>query len=230
MLNGKRLVTEHLEGVSWRILEDYPNIIKDMIKKRAGVYALYKGDDLYYVGLASNLMTRLKTHLKDRHKGAWDRFSVYLTLKDEHIKELESLLLRIINPEGNRVRGRFIKSQNLYRTLNRSITDYDADKRAQLLGGWVEKRRHQIRASKAKGKGALRGLVTKRVVLKGWNGDWEYTASLRKDGTIQYDGKIYDTPNASARAALGKPVGGWRFWHFKNNNGDWVRLGSIKRK
>ena len=112
MPKGKRLVTEHLENVSWQVLDDYPEIIKSIIKKRAGVYALYKADELYYVGLASNLMARLKTHLKDRHKGAWNRFSVYLTLRDEHIRELESLLLRIVNPEGNKIRGQFVKSQN----------------------------------------------------------------------------------------------------------------------
>jgi hypothetical protein len=41
-------------------------------------------------------MGRLKGHLRDCHKGLWDRFSVYLTSDAEHIKELESLLLRII--------------------------------------------------------------------------------------------------------------------------------------
>ena len=42
-----------------------------MIKRRAGVYALYrKQEKLYYVGLASNLMGRSKAHLRDRHTGA----------------------------------------------------------------------------------------------------------------------------------------------------------------
>ena len=102
--------------------------------------------------------------------------------------------------------------------------------RTDLLGGWVAKRRQQVRASKAKGKGALKGLVTKRVILKGWNGNWEYTASLRKDGTIQYDREIFDTPNAAARAALGKPMGGWSFWHYKNIDGEWVKLRTLKNR
>lgn len=230
MPQGRRLVTEHLEGVSWRVLEDYPEIIKDIIKRRAGVYALYKGDNLYYVGLASNLMARLKSHLKDRHKGAWNRFSVYLTLRDEHIRELESLLLRIVNPEGNKVRGKFVKSQNLYPALNRKLTDYDADHRAELMGGWVKKRRQRVRASKAKGKGALKGLVGKRMTLKGWDNGWEYTASLRMDGTIRYGDDIFDTPNSAARAALRKPAGGWGFWHYKDKNGEWVKLSTLKKK
>ena len=230
MPTGKRLVTEHLEDVSWRVLEDYPEVVSEMIKRRAGVYALYKGGKLYYVGLASNLMGRLKTHLRDRHEGAWNRFSVYLTHRDEHIKELESLLLRIVNPEGNKQTGSFAKSHNLYRDLNRNITELDADKRAKLMGGWVEKRRQRIRASKAKGKGALKGLVEKRLILKGWYGDWEYTASLRRDGTIRYDDEIFDTPNSAAKAAIGKNIGGWSFWHYKNKYGNWVKLLTLKNR
>ena len=102
MAKQKSLVLQHLEDISWRVLEDYLQVIKDMIRGRAGVYALYRRKKLYYVGLATNLMGRLKSHLKDRHHGSWDRFSVYLTMKDEHMKELESLLLRIVNPVGNK--------------------------------------------------------------------------------------------------------------------------------
>lgn len=56
--------------------------------------------------------------MKDRHYGSWDRFSVYLTLRDEHIRELESLLLRIVKPQGNKQGGKFVKSQNLHPVLN----------------------------------------------------------------------------------------------------------------
>jgi hypothetical protein len=62
-------------------LDEYRDIVRTMIRGKSGVYALYKQDKLYYVGLASNLMTRVNGHLKDRHHGAWDRFSVYLTNK-----------------------------------------------------------------------------------------------------------------------------------------------------
>jgi len=76
------------------------------------VYALYKRSKLYYVGLAKDL----KAHLNDRHGQSWDRFSVYLTIGDEHLKELESLILRIVKPKGNKVKGKFAKSQDLRRT------------------------------------------------------------------------------------------------------------------
>lgn len=228
MATSKRLVTQHLEGVSWKLLQDYPNLINDMIKSRAGVYALYKDDQLYYVGLASNLMGRLKSHIRDKHKGSWDRFSVYLTLRDEHIKELESLLLRIVSPQGNKQQGKFVKSQNLHPVLNKLVDEQLKDQKADLMGGRVALHRQQAKGRKAKGKGALKGLVSRRITLKAWRGEFEYTASLRKDGMIGYDGQLYDSPNAAATAALGKPAGGWGFWRFKDKSGKWVLLRILK--
>ena len=67
MSRGRRLVTGQLEKVSWSVLEDYRDVIRDMIRGKSGIYALYNRDKLYYVGLATNLMGRLNQHLKDRH-------------------------------------------------------------------------------------------------------------------------------------------------------------------
>jgi hypothetical protein len=97
----KPLVTQYLEGISGSALDKYQKVIREYVKRRHGIYALYRRDRLYYVGLASNLKNRLNHHLKDKHKGRWDRFSVYLTIGDTHLKELESLVLRIVQPKGN---------------------------------------------------------------------------------------------------------------------------------
>lgn len=60
------LVTQHLERISREALEEYQDIVKKFVRGRQGVYALYRGEKLYYVGLASNLRNRLRHHLKDR--------------------------------------------------------------------------------------------------------------------------------------------------------------------
>jgi hypothetical protein len=86
------LVSQHLERINVRVLEEYQHIIHDYLRQREGVYALYRRGTLYYVGLASDLKWRLGAHLKDRHKAKWDSFSVYLTVDAEHLKELESLM------------------------------------------------------------------------------------------------------------------------------------------
>lgn len=62
-----QLVCQHLEGASAKLFEQYADILREYVRGRHGVYALYKEDRLYYVGLAGNLRSRLKQHLRDRH-------------------------------------------------------------------------------------------------------------------------------------------------------------------
>ena len=107
------LVSAHLERISAQVFVEFQSSITMLVSKQHGVYALYNGDKLYYVGLAKDLKTRLKQHLKDQHAKRWDRFSLYLTHTDEHLKELETLVLHIVKPKGNIQHGRFARSSNL---------------------------------------------------------------------------------------------------------------------
>ena len=118
-----QLVCQHLENISSSALEEYQKIIRDFVRGRHGVYALYKKSKLYYVGLASNLRSRLKHHLRDKHKGFWDRFSVYLTIGDKHLKELETLVLRMASPKGNKQAGKFVRSEDLKRKFRKGIKE-----------------------------------------------------------------------------------------------------------
>ena len=229
MKKQQQLVLQQLEDVSWRVLNEYPHIIKSMIKGKWGVYALYKKKKLYYVGLASNLMGRLKTHLRDRHYNEWDRFSVYLTIKSSHIKELESLLIRVTDPTGNRTKGKFIKSQGIKSTLNELIKEHDADRRARLIGGFVEIRRQKTKAKKAGGTKSLAGIFNKRVTLKATYKGKQNQASLRKDGTIMYKNKIYTSPTAVAKIVTKrKTISGWSFWNYKDHKNEWIKLKMLK--
>jgi len=92
-----------------------------MIQGHQGLYALYRRNKLYYVGLASDLRRRINQHLKDRHGGKWTHFSLYIIRKTDHIKELESMLLCIAYPEGNAQRGKLPKASNLLPRLDREI-------------------------------------------------------------------------------------------------------------
>lgn len=99
---GKKgpLVCQHLENISREALEKYQDIVRRYVRNRQGVYALYRRNKLYYIGLASNLRSRLAHHLRDHHHESWDRFSVYLTIGDSHLKELESLILCVYSKLG----------------------------------------------------------------------------------------------------------------------------------
>ncbi|MBI4660599.1 MAG: GIY-YIG nuclease family protein [Verrucomicrobia bacterium] len=76
MAQRTHLVCQHLENISREALEKHQDIIRNFVRRRQGVYALYRRGRLYYVGLASNLRSRLSHHLKDRHGHSWNRFCV----------------------------------------------------------------------------------------------------------------------------------------------------------
>ena len=89
--------------------------------------------------------------------------------------------------------------------------------------------RGQAKLANADRKNALKGVLPRRVTLKAWHKDYEYTASLRKNGTISYDGKIFQSPTAAARFIVNRSVNGWKFWKIKNKKGNWVPLRTLKR-
>jgi hypothetical protein len=225
----KHLLQQHLEGISWKILGEYPDIVRELIRRRSGVYALYRKNKLYYVGLANNLMGRINAHLRDRHHGSWDRFSVYLTAKADHMKELESLVLRLVNPSGNIQSGKFARSENLLPVLNRHMSEYDADRRARLLGGPFARRRRRAKTARSKGTLVLAGVVERRIPLRAWRDKEEFKASLWADGKIRFRKKAYEAPTAATRAATGTTRNGWTFWHYRDERGEWVPLKHLRR-
>ncbi|MBI4668650.1 MAG: GIY-YIG nuclease family protein [Elusimicrobia bacterium] len=115
------LVCQHLEKIHRKVLEKQQEILRRLIRSRHGIYALYKGNRLQYVGLATNLRGRLKHHLKDRHRKTWDHFSIYLTIESSHLHELEALTIRIASPEGNRQKAKLKKSENLKKLLKMKL-------------------------------------------------------------------------------------------------------------
>ena len=48
---SRELVLGYLERISSRAFSDFPDELTDLAGNQHGVYALYKGDRLYYVGL-----------------------------------------------------------------------------------------------------------------------------------------------------------------------------------
>ncbi len=129
------LISGYLERISSKVFDDYHRQITALVGNRRGVYALYKKDHLYYVGLATNLRTRVKRHLKDRHARKWDVFSLYLIHNAEHLRELESLLIRISEPRGNVKLGTLRKSQNLIHALKKSMEQRNRRQVKEILAG-----------------------------------------------------------------------------------------------
>jgi len=56
------------------------------------------------------------------------------------------------------------------------------------------------------------------------------TASVRRDGTVRYAGKVYTSPSLAAAAARkSRTCNGWKFWRYQRAPGDWVLLDALRR-
>jgi hypothetical protein len=224
------LVSQYLEGISRTALAEYQQFFREQARRRNGVYALYRKKKLYYVGLARDLRGRLKTHLRDKHGESWDRFSMYLTVGDDHIKELESLVLRIVRPTGNRQRGKFAKAQNLRREFTRRVKQDAAEHLSELLGTEQGSRTVTLRAGSAR-KAVLATYVTRPMRLRARYKGKVLKARVLRNGVISFVGKKFQSPSMAARAALPhrRAINGWHFWTYERAPGDWVSLRELRK-
>ncbi len=99
--------------------------LQELLKGYAGIYALYKGEKLYYIGLTRSLHSRIRWHLKDRHAERWDYFKVFRIQKVRYLRDIETLIHHIVQPSGNRVKGRVPKDANLDHALKEVLREYE---------------------------------------------------------------------------------------------------------
>jgi hypothetical protein len=143
----------------------------------------------------------LHQHLKDHHGRSWDRFSLYFTIGEKHLKELETLILHITGkPRGNKNKGKFKDSENLKRRLKRDIKTYQRDELLALFDqgfedqGMTENNNHKDRP-------ILAAYITAPLKLRASLKGRKFKARLRRDGSIRFRGKIYNSPSAAGTAA-----------------------------
>lgn len=201
------IVTRYIEKVSSAIFEKSRKVITDMTMGQQGLYALYRKDKLHYVGLASNLRNRINHHLKDRHKGMWTHFSLYIIRHPDHIKELESLLLRIADPKGNKIKGKLKRSANFLPVLKRKTKQAAIEEwESMFKSGRQPEKNHKnmlsVRARKAwdtrKSNGEkekpCKGLFKRTVWLYGPYKGVLHKARLFKTGRIKFNGHFSTAP------------------------------------
>ena len=181
------------------------------------------------VGLATNLRNRLDHHLRDRHADSWDRFSVYITIGDHHLRELESLILRTVKPAGNKQKGKFAKSEDLRRRFRHDMKqNFDAEFNGMFADPLPAKRK--VKAPKADGRTpVLAKYITAAFPLRAHFKGKTVKAQVRRDGTIRFAGKIFNSPSLAAAAACNRPTcNGWGFWTYERAPGDWVPLNALR--
>jgi Restriction Enzyme Adenine Methylase Associated/GIY-YIG catalytic domain len=221
------LVTRKLEMVSKEAFRHHFDLITELIGDSPGVYALYDDNNLYYVGKSIDLRNRVKQHLRDQLFANWTHFSLYLARNEEQIHEIESLIVRIANPKGNRVVPRGKSSGPLRETFKALVKQKHKAEFELLFGS-----KHQA-AAKNEGMGSrrsLNGLVKQPTSLSKTYKGKDYKATLRADGTIMLKGKRYRTPTAAAKSITRTAVNGLDFWFIADLNGDLVKLKQFMKK
>jgi GIY-YIG catalytic domain len=227
VISHQPLVMKKLEMVSKDIFSHYSKHITKLIGDSPGVYALYDDNELYYVGRATDLQNRVNQHLHDRHIASWTHFSLYLASKKEHIHEIESLIVRIANPKGNRVMPGGKSSGSLIKELMTLVRQTQEEDLYHLFG---QGRRQKTTKNKAvRGRRTLAGLVKRRTPLYKSYKRKDYNAALLPNGTIELKSKRYLTPTAAAKAIVQRSVNGLLFWFIEDLNGDWVKLAEFMK-
>ncbi len=120
-----------IKGMSGRLPSDlfdspmFKERLEELMRRYAGIYALYRRNTLYYVGLTKNLWGRVRRHLRDRHKNKWDRFIIFLIKRVKHLKDIETLLQQVAEPPGNRVKGKVPRDSDLNRLLRDELRSHE---------------------------------------------------------------------------------------------------------
>jgi hypothetical protein len=229
--HARSLLTYSLENISKLVFKEYYNLITNLIGSSPGIYALYDGSDLYYVGKSTDLRKRVKQHLRDRHFASWTHFSLYLVRRAEHISEIESLIVRITSPKGNVIKPKDKSSTSILAKLKTLIKQKQREKFESMFGDNRQNRRHKQKTGKYHPHPeTLKGLVKWRTRIYKTYKEKEYMAILTPGGKIQFGKRIYSSPTAAALAIVDrKTVNGWRFWDIRNPDGEWVKLSDYKK-
>ncbi|MBA7715047.1 hypothetical protein ES703_124084 [subsurface metagenome] len=230
---SRPIVIGHLEKISRRIFDQNRKQIAEIIEGHQGIYALYRKEKLYYVGLATDLRRRISWHLRDKHKSKWTHFSLYILRRDEHLREVEALVLRIADPTGNYAKGKLKGSKDLRRSLKALLRKDFKKFIDDLLGvGEPTKKERKRRKAKVRAKATERPLRGKfpggKVIYAKYKGK-EYKAWVRTNGGIRLKGETYDTPSAAGMAIVKRSTcNGWNFWKYKNKSGDLVAIKDLR--
>ena len=241
-----KIITKKLENISREIFKNrHKTDYIQLFKNKSGVYALYDEKELYYVGQAVNLASRVKAHLKGKHSKKWTHFSVYCIKRTQYTKDIEGVIIRIANPKGNSSKPKIGKG-NSKKTIRKTLKKKHAQELSELLG--LERRKKSRSKKKHLNKSKqisqpkkpnlksknqknkvlkLKGFVQKNKPLKAElkKSNKVFLATLLPSGEIEYQGKKYSSPSKAAQIAKNtKSENGWTVWKIQDRFNNWVTL------
>lgn len=118
---------------------------RKVIAESSGIYVLYKGNKLVYIGVAQKLLKKTVWHLTDKNRNVWDKISLYVIDKHLFIKYLETINFRIAETQEVFTKSKYeqaglISPEPSFTGLGNQLelVDLDADGGKQLANLDIE--------------------------------------------------------------------------------------------
>lgn len=136
------LIHYALDGIKRESFDVIKRELADLLKHRAGVYALYQNDKLVRVGLGTNIYWRLKSHAQSKRL-IWNTASLFIIgpTNLKFLRDLETAIVRIAKPKYNDQQGRVREEHYLERLLKKSVR-----KKRKLLHARRKQKDREMRA------------------------------------------------------------------------------------
>lgn len=131
-----KLIDNYVENIPRVLLRKFKGQFEGWFKQGRGIYALYKGKNLYYVGMG-RIPGRILHHFYDKHKNKWDNFSAYIIRREKYTREFETIISRFARPMGSEAIGKLSKKNNLKRKVKKLIKQ--REKETKGWWKWVKK-------------------------------------------------------------------------------------------
>jgi len=128
------------------------------------------------------------------------------------------------------MRGRLKHAENLRADLQRKIRK-EQERQIIIVMGTKSavKSKKKPKTKTMKGQPTLAPYVSKWMKIQRKYKGKIYKAAVRADGTVNYNGKIYNSPSMAGKAVVNRSCDGWLFWHYKNTKGNWVKLDELRK-
>lgn len=121
------LINYALENVKKESFTSVKKELKDVLKDKLGIYALYKRGKVVKVGLGTKIYYRLRGHA-DSKKIDWDVVGLYIIDEKylELLRDLETAVNRIAKPKYSYQKGRVKYEHYLERILKKKVNERKA--------------------------------------------------------------------------------------------------------
>ena len=233
-MKTKQIFIKKLEKIHTALFNKkrYRPILKEVIAKTPGIYALYDNKNtLYYIGRTDNLLRRLSQHLEDQHSGKWDKFSIYFTQNKTTLKNLEDAFISIARPQGNRSQPKRIP--DIKKIIEKKMIEIDEDQRRSVLSPSSSKWRKNS-LSLLSYKSTKQALANKQnpfgraIDLIAHYKGTTYKAKWLSNGTLKYKDQVYKSLSGMGKAVTKNiPCAGKRLWKTQDVNGKLVSIGLL---